>query len=252
MNAVQEKKLETKNFFDGYWRHPDTRRDLLFRNWWAEAYDYLDSIAGPFDGKRILVVGPGFGNEAVSYARRGAWVVALDIALSSVESCAALARGQNLKDSFLPIVGDAESMPFAPGTFDAVLVLDAIVHTRPEITVAECRRVLRPGGLWAIIGAMRYPHLVVVARWFEPYRWKTLTCYTRLSDAVRWGRDASWSAHREFFILSTIVMMIRRFIPGGVDPGPVSRLAARADRWLLARFPILRAMAYLIVAGFRT
>ena len=52
--------------------------------------------------------------------------------------------------------GRAEAMPFADASFDTVLCTQVIEHvTEPKAVVAECARVLRPGGA-VIISAPQY------------------------------------------------------------------------------------------------
>ena len=53
--------------------------------------------------------------------------------------------------------GDAEALPFPPGSFDLVIsrhVLWTLPH--PEAAIDEWKRVLRPGGRLAIIDGARY------------------------------------------------------------------------------------------------
>ena len=43
---------------------------------------------------------------------------------------------------------DATNLPYAPGTFDAVVISNALhIMPEPEKALAEIRRVLKPGGL---------------------------------------------------------------------------------------------------------
>ncbi len=59
----------------------------------------------------------------------------------------ALARGA---DNYLLVRGQAESLPFRAGTFDAACMMLSFHHfTRPEQATGEIHRVLKPGGLVA-------------------------------------------------------------------------------------------------------
>ena len=47
--------------------------------------------------------------------------------------------------------GDAEQLPYADGSFDAVVTMfGAMFAPRPEMVAAELARVLKPGGLLAM------------------------------------------------------------------------------------------------------
>src|SRR5262245_4454307 len=104
----------------------------------------LDSaqVAG---GKRVLDVATGPGYAAAAATERGAVVIGVDIA----ESMVALARRLHPDIQFRQ--ADAERLPFAAGSFHAVVGNFLILHVgRPERVVAELARVLGPGGRLAL------------------------------------------------------------------------------------------------------
>ena len=56
------------------------------------------------------------------------------------------------------VLGDAASLPLADARFDTVMMLDVLEHLpRPELALAEARRVLRPGGRLLITIPFAYP-----------------------------------------------------------------------------------------------
>jgi len=99
-------------------------------------------------GDRVLDVASGRGTSALYLAERfGCEVVGIDYGDTNVASAraAAAARGLSARVAFRQ--GDAESMPFEDGSFDA-LVCECAYCTFPDKTRAarELARVLRPGG----------------------------------------------------------------------------------------------------------
>lgn len=103
----------------------------------------------PFDGvpgRRVLEVGCGAGTDLVRFARGGARVVGVDVAASAI----ALAR-QNVAFQGLNaalVEGDGEALPFPAEAFDLVYAHGVVQYTASDRQlVAECHRVLRPGGL---------------------------------------------------------------------------------------------------------
>lgn len=56
------------------------------------------------------------------------------------------------------IFGDAQRLPFADGTFDAVALLDVLEHIPvPDVALAEAVRITRPGGLVVCQTPFMYP-----------------------------------------------------------------------------------------------
>jgi SAM-dependent methyltransferase len=103
----------------------------------------------PFDrygGRRVLEVGCGAGTDLVRFARHGARATGIDLAPSSI----ALAK-QNFVYAGLSadlLVADGETLPFRDASFDLVYAHGVVQYTSSDrALVAECRRVLRPGGL---------------------------------------------------------------------------------------------------------
>ena len=101
-------------------------------------------------GRDVLDVGCGAGVEVVRWARGGARVTGVDIA----ESAATLTRG-NLAQQDLHAcvaVADGEALPFPDSSFDFVYAHGVVQYTTDDRRlVDECYRVLRPGGMAAIL-----------------------------------------------------------------------------------------------------
>jgi ubiquinone/menaquinone biosynthesis C-methylase UbiE len=100
-------------------------------------------------GSRVLDVAGGSGNTALAAARSGARVVSLDYVPSLLERARVRAEVEGLEVE--TVEGDAQDLPFADASFDAVVsavgVMFAPDHRR---TAAELLRVCRPGGTIAV------------------------------------------------------------------------------------------------------
>ena len=120
---------------------------------------------------RVLDVAAGRGTSALTLAARfGCEVIGLDYSARNTEAAKrdASARGQSRTVRFY--CGDAERLPFADGTFDAI-VCECALCTFPnkQSAAAEFARVLRPGGRFGLSDLTREgplpPELESLAAW---------------------------------------------------------------------------------------
>ena len=108
-------------------------------------------------GARVLDLGCGAGRHSFALYRRGARVVAFDLDAADLKDVAgmfgAMRAAGEAPGSPPPTAmrGDAYRLPFADGSFDAVIAAEILEHL-PDDTraMAELARVLRPGGTVAV------------------------------------------------------------------------------------------------------
>ena len=92
-------------------------------------------------GRRVLDVATGPGVAAAAMRSRGAVVVGVDV------SPGMIALAQRIQPDIEFQVSDAAALSFREASFDAVVCNFAIGHfPEPEVALAECARVLAPGG----------------------------------------------------------------------------------------------------------
>jgi SAM-dependent methyltransferase len=112
------------------------------------ATDALVEYAQPAPGMRVLDLASGTGEPAISLASRvGAQghVTALDLSAELLEIAAQRAEARGLKN-FTTEQADARSLPFPENSFDlATSRFGVMFFSDPVFTLAELRRVLRPG-----------------------------------------------------------------------------------------------------------
>jgi SAM-dependent methyltransferase len=105
----------------------------------------LVRFAGISAGMRILDVGCGTGVVAITAARLGARVDAIDLTPQLLERARENAHIAKVEIQFRE--ADAEELPFRDGEFDAVVSQFAHMFApRPEMAIGQMLRVLRPGG----------------------------------------------------------------------------------------------------------
>ncbi|WP_406695436.1 methyltransferase domain-containing protein [Singulisphaera sp. Ch08] len=96
----------------------------------------------PLLGRRILDLGCGKGRFARPLAEAGAEMIGLDLSAAMLADARGIAR----------VRGSARRLPFAAGSFDAVIAVEVFEHLAAiDDVLNEARRVLRPGGILAIV-----------------------------------------------------------------------------------------------------
>ncbi|MFN0023172.1 MAG: class I SAM-dependent methyltransferase [Parvularculaceae bacterium] len=123
------------------------------QNAFWSAYDRL--LAHDLTGKRALVPGCGFGEDAIRLGRLGAAVDAFDISPDVVEiarrRCAEFGYG-GVMFGVMP----SEALSYPDNSFDLVVFIDILHHVDIPAAMQEVVRVLKPGG--RIVGNELYTH----------------------------------------------------------------------------------------------
>jgi SAM-dependent methyltransferase len=102
--------------------------------------------AAPGPGGRVLDVASGFGQDSMALAARGARVIGAEPS-ARMTGWARLQSAKVPENPPLWVRGWGDALPFADGSFDAVLCKGAIDHfDRPDLAIAEMARVTRPQG----------------------------------------------------------------------------------------------------------
>ncbi len=123
---------------------------------WDRILDLVIPSGGPLDA---LDAGCGTGFLSLELAARGHRVSGIDFAPAMLAAARRKAAAQRLSVHFEE--GDAEQLPFPPGSFDLVIsrhVLWTLPH--PGAAIDEWIRVLRPGGRLAIVDGAQYNEAV--------------------------------------------------------------------------------------------
>ena len=101
--------------------------------------DRLNNLLNLPPNGYLLDVGGGTGRVSYHLAGGGTQVVVCDMNPGMLKQV-------KRKKKLLPLQADGSKLPFPEDTFDGILVVDALHHfLKPEITVREMLRVLKPG-----------------------------------------------------------------------------------------------------------
>jgi SAM-dependent methyltransferase len=146
----------------------------------------------------VLDVGSGDGAAAAALAPYCRSLTCIDLNPRLIEAARArLARHKQARAQ----VGDVHDLPFAASSFDSVLVFHTLTYAEnPARALAECARVLRPGGRMVVLCLDRHRQHEVTARYgerhpgFSPRALRTLL--TRVGLVVVTSEVASREARR--------------------------------------------------------
>lgn len=124
--------------------------------WLTPEADVINWAAGFEPGARVLDLGAGVGRHALWLAGQGHQAVALDAA---PEGLAEIDKAGGVET----VLGRMHDLPFEDASFDHVLSWNVIYHGDEDIllrTLAEIRRVLKPGGtyLGTMLSKRRLPN----------------------------------------------------------------------------------------------
>jgi len=122
--------------------NPETR-------WWNaywSMYEYL--VKCDVKDRRVLVVGCGFGDDALRLAKLGAKVNAFDLSPDSLEIARSLASREGLNIVFEE--QQAEYLQYEDNTFDYVICRDILHHVDIPRAMGEIARVSKPGAILVV------------------------------------------------------------------------------------------------------
>lgn len=109
----------------------------------------MDQVALSFklsNGSKILDAGCGEGATAIHLAKKyGYDVTGVDLLEESIKIAKAKSKDSSLPINFL--VGNFTRLPFKDNSFDGLYAIETFIHSSdPLATLAEFKRVLKPGG----------------------------------------------------------------------------------------------------------
>jgi SAM-dependent methyltransferase len=134
----------------------------------ADSIEHAVLRLSPQPGERILDLATGTGLASRLVAGRGAKVVGVDLGEDLIRAAKEHAQAEGLDIEYR--IGDAESLPFADGEFDAVVSTCGIMFaSRPEAGASELARVTRKGGRIALTTWLPDSNVFEMFKVMKPY-----------------------------------------------------------------------------------
>ena len=167
---------------------------------------FLVSKVNAIPGSWVLDVATGTGLVARELASKNVRVVGLDQSPAMVARGVEAVRRRGLDQRVWFTIGQAQALPFADGSLDAVTFTYLLRYVDdPAATVAELVRVLRPGGVMASLEFHVPPEPWARAGWFA---------YTRSAmPLVGWTVSNEWYRTGRFLARSITEFVERYPLP---------------------------------------
>jgi demethylmenaquinone methyltransferase/2-methoxy-6-polyprenyl-1,4-benzoquinol methylase len=166
---VLQTKSETRAFYDKIAQVYDLLAEHSERPMREEGLKMLAAALG----ERVLEIGFGTGHMLVDLAKAvgpTGKVFGIDISENMLAQAKDLLGRENLSDRASLACGDAESLPYGDGSMDGIFMCFTLeLFDTPDIpkVLAQCKRVLRPGGRIVVVAVSKEGKEGLVIHAFE-------------------------------------------------------------------------------------
>ncbi len=165
--------LQTKEETRAFYNKIAKVYDLLAERSEQPMREIAVRMLAPAPGERLLEIGFGTGHLLAELARAvgpAGQVVGIDISENMLAQAQALLERESLSERVTLERGDAENLPYAADSFDGILMCFALeLFDTPQIprVLAQCQRVLRPGGRIVVASVSKETKHGLVVRAYE-------------------------------------------------------------------------------------
>jgi 2-polyprenyl-3-methyl-5-hydroxy-6-metoxy-1,4-benzoquinol methylase len=199
--------------------------------WWNSAWQMFYHLKKcGIQGKNVLVIGCGFGDDALFAAKMGASVSAFDISVESLEIAKLRAEKHHLEIDFRE--SPAESTPFPSGFFDVVLARDILHHVEIELAMKEVCRISKPDAVF--IASEIYTHTLL-----EKLRRNKLVdkyLYPRMRKHIYRNPTEDYTTEDEEKLTQKDVRVLQSYLePGGTTQYfnfIIARIVPKGSLWM--------------------
>jgi SAM-dependent methyltransferase len=232
------------------WREQGSGHSPLFSEPMLKlALAHLEPLLAP--GRRVLDLGAGAGHMAALFRASGATALALDVDLTVLRDAGRTHPGP------VRVAADQSVLPFRTASLDAVFSFSSLQYSDRAAALAECARVLRPGGRIAVVENLAGNPFVSFGRWLRAVSRTPYPQHLEPRRHLHWSERSLYVRHfadvrfHAFHVLTPLLLASGAMASAPVPrPGDKGMRAVRATlhRWdgaLARRWP---AAAWTLVA----
>ena len=225
--------------------------NLAFGELFREHFERLPSL----EGKRVLEIGSGAGQESVLFALNGAEVVGYDKRSTAIRDAYSLAEQFGVREQCTFEVAQVDQLPDDENSFDLVFSKSVLQYTDRPRVIAECIRVLKPGGTLLMIENTPYNPFVNFSRFVRRLKaresdmvyLRTIKGYLHCSEARGVVGELDGGTYRCMHVLTPPIIFMTWSSKLGKLPllGLGYRVLRAIDKVLLGIIPPLRHLAWI-------
>ncbi len=164
--------------------------------------EYENAILLNCSGKKVLEYGCGLGSYAHSLAEKNADVFGIDISEFAIKAAREGAKKRGVSIDFR--VMNAERLEFAAETFDIICGTSILHHLDLALSVAEIRRVLKPGGRAVFIEPLGHNPLINLFRLITPAMRSHDEHPLKVKDLQRLSKQFQSVVIHHYFLISLV------------------------------------------------
>lgn len=260
-NPLNSERLARERIFHDDWASTITVESIRVEDYFeactAPENRFIVQQMGDLQGKYLLDLGCGAGENSVYFAKRGAVCVASDYSPGMVQVTLQLAERHGV--GIEGCVADAMTLHFPDNSFDYVYASNLLHHLpNPEGAIAEMHRVLKPGGKACFWDPLRHnPVINIYRRMATAVR--TPDEMPLHIDMVEFVRSQFSEIAYNTFWLATLWIFLQFYLIEGVDPNkerywkkiieecdrlePEYQFLEKIDGWL-KKLPLIERFAW--------
>jgi ubiquinone/menaquinone biosynthesis C-methylase UbiE len=207
---------------------------------------YAYKLLEPLEGKVVLDLGCGSGHHSVVFAKRGAYVYAIDLSPEMVRKAREFAEKEGVADRITILEMNAEALEFPNETFDIVFGHSILHHLDLEAARVGIYRVLKRGGKGIFLEPLGHNVFINIFRKITPHRRTPTEKPLLMEDILFFAEPFSSVCHREFFFLALCALPLLALPRKKLFEKTFSCLS-KLDELLLAWCPNLGRWAWVTV-----